>query len=379
MNAGSEIDRWRQARQHLTQQWPALMRSLPERIEIVMQGGAIGLSDGSVVVRADWIARSNREALNRAMLHLAAHAALGHRPWRQHVSVADGSLDQAAQHLLRALGVAMQDIAWSEDHHGTWSGVPIRAPGEAWVARPKTTLSDDAASALTTPSPTDIDPAVITDEPKSSAAEQDASRMSDAAGDRPAHRSADSAADRTRRRGRQSDWRALLRLWLVQRSYLRWQFDRPARRRVEPFVLPRLAGRQLRLAVALDISGSIDPRWFEQFFREIEVLRGLLPVQLRLFTCDNRIHLDRPMQGAVTVPPFTGGGGTDFRPVFARLAGDAGLDALIYCTDLMGDYPASPPHFPVFWLVPAEIRAAPSRQPDPPFGHVLTMGGGVGA
>lgn len=378
MYPGGDADRWQRVRQHLMHQWPALIRSLPARVEIVMQGGAVGLSDASVVVRADWLAQSSRAQLIQAALHLAAHAALGHRPWRQHASVADETLDGAAQRLLTSLGVAPSEVAWCADHHGTWPGVPVRAPGETWVVQPvaEPSIEQDSAAYRSAMLP---DIALDTAPEESKSATSDGGdvrattpRMAEAGGGLRARQVTGSATVNRDERG--NDWRALLRLWLLQRSYQRWQFDRPARRRVEPFILPRLAGRQLRLAVALDVSGSIDPLWFEQFFREIEALRGLLPLQLRLLTCDNRIHLDRSIQGPATLPLFEGGGGTDFRPVFHRLAGDAALDALVYCTDLMGDYPVHPPHFPVFWLVPAVVRvAAPSNQPDPPFGQVLSM------
>jgi hypothetical protein len=376
MYPGGDADRWQRVRQHLMHQWPALIRSLPARVEIVMQGGAVGLSDATVVVRSDSLAQSSRAQLTQAALHLAAHAALGHRPWRQHAAVADEALDGAAQRLLASLGIAPSEVAWCADHHGTWPGVPVSAPGETWAVRPvgkPSTEPDPAASRAAMPLETALD--AVPDESKPVTSEEGdvretTPRMAEAVG---GLRTRQVTAAAINRNERPTDWRALLRLWLLQRSYQRWQFDRPARRRADPFILPRLAGRQLRLAVALDVSGSIDPQWFEQFFREIEAVRGLLPLQLRLLTCDNRIHLDRSIQGVVTVPPFEGGGGTDFRPVFHRLAGDAALDALIYCTDLMGDYPIHPPRFPVFWLVPAVVRAAPSHQPDPPFGQILSM------
>lgn len=377
MSPRGDVDRWYPLRLQLMQRWPALMRALPERIEVVTQGGAIGLSDASVVVRADWLTEASRSQLIRAALHLAAHAALGHRPWRQHPSVPDEVLDRAAHGLLMGMGVDGEDAAWCADHHGNWPGVPIRAPGETWVTAPQSASSnrtDSAAPFLSsrTDNPSKRDSGTSESSPVMGAE----TRMPGGAGDLHVDRVRGATASRPGARNRATDWRAVLRLWLLQRSYQRWQFDRPARRRVDPFILPRLAGRQLRLAVALDISGSIDPQWFEQFFREIETLRGLLPLQLRLLTCDNRIHLDQPLQGVATQPTFSGGGGTDFQPVFARLAGDAGLDALIYCTDLLGDYPAHPPHFPVFWLVPAVVRAVPVRPSDPPFGCVLTMHGG---
>lgn len=376
MTPAPDASRWQRVRQDLMHRWPALIRSLPEQIQIVRDGGAIGLTDGSVVMRADWLGRVERSELVRAALHLAGHAALGHRPWRQHPSVRDARLDGAVRRFLSALGIDSDEADWSGDHHGAWPGVQVRAPGETWAARGESASArqSDPGGASSAPSTERASSAERRQDERAEVDEPtfDAHR-SGVAGDLRAQRVMGRASARISPGHRQTDWRALLRLWLVQRSHRRWQFDRPARRRVEPFILPRLSGRQLRVAVALDISGSIDPRWFAQFFREIEALRGLVPLQLRLLTCDNRIHLDRALQGAAVLPPITGGGGTDFRPVFARLAGDAALDALIYCTDLIGDYPATIPPFPVFWLVPEVVRTAAARPPDPPFGRVLMM------
>ena len=106
------------------------------------------------------------------------------------------------------------------------------------------------------------------------------------------------AAEHRLRQG--DDWRAVLELWLVSRVYQRWQFDRPSRRQVAPFILPRLAGKQLKLVLALDVSGSIDPVWVRQFLAEAEQLRGKMNMQLRLLTCDNRIHDDRILSGSLS-------------------------------------------------------------------------------
>lgn len=384
MPPGIDAARWQRVRQQLMPRWPSLLRALPERLQIVTQGVVVGLSDRTVVVRADWLTDCSMAELRQAQLHLAAHAALGHRPWRRHPVSTDPVLDRAAGDLLRTLGVDDSDADWHADHHGTWPNVRVQAPGETWAVQPKARPAHQADTVSAPARQVSVDPQAqgAPEVQEQSAAvsagggDPPSSRQRVAgSGDAPRHpqRGSGTPARLSAHRAPQTDWRVLLRLWLLQRSYQRWQFDRPARRQVAPFILPRLAGRQLHLAVALDISGSIDPLWFEAFFREIEMIRGLVPLRLRVLTCDNRIHEDRPIQGAVVPPPFEGGGGTDFRPVFERLAGDAALDGLIYCTDLLGEYPKHPPRFPVFWLVPDVLRAASVRPSDPPFGQVLSM------
>lgn len=367
--------RWHLARRALAPRWPALLRALPETCLLVRQGGAVGLADRVIVLRRDWLLQANVNELHKAVLHLAAHAALGHRPWRWHPADIDTRLDQQARDFLISLGVPPGEADWHDDHHGLWRDVPVAQPGESLMARTesqKNTTRDAAA-------PQDAHSLMPEDDSGESIV-FDAEQAPEAA---VARHSSDGRSSSVSKGGGapvtlddSTDWRAVLELWLVSRVYQRWQFDRPSRRQVAPFILPRLAGKRLNVALALDVSGSIDPVWVRQFLFEAEQLRGKVNLQLRLLTCDNRIHEDRILSGALSLPQ-TGGGGTDFRPVFSRLNGDSGVDALVYCTDLVGQYPAQPPTFPVFWLVPIALlrasRGRPAVLQPPPFGRVLPM------
>ncbi|MDD3576157.1 MAG: VWA-like domain-containing protein [Halothiobacillus sp.] len=367
--------RWHLARRAMSTRWPALIRALPESCVIVRQGGAVGLAGRVVVLRQDWLAQANVHELHHALLHLAAHATLGHRPWRWHPEAVDARLDHEATDFLVSLGVPSDAAAWHDDHHGSWPDVPVSPPGESHMARaePEMNTARDAVSQDATSSETDADSDEWDDFDAEQAAEVVAARQST---DGRSASGFKGSAGASTRLDDSTDWRAVLELWLVSRVYQRWQFDRPSRRQVAPFILPRLAGKRLNLVLALDISGSIDPVWVRQFLAEAEQIRGKTNVQLRLLTCDNRIHDDQIMPGTLTLPE-TGGGGTDFRPVFSRLNGDSGVDALVYCTDLVGHYPEQPPHFPVFWLVPSALlrasRGRPTALPPPPFGRVLPM------
>lgn len=367
--------RWQLARRAMAARWPALVRALPQTCLLVRQGGAVGLADRAVVLRCDWLEQTDVQTLHQALVHLAAHATLGHRPWRWHSTEADSRLDQEATDFLVSLGVPHELAYWHQDHHGTWRDVPVRLPGEGNMARaesPKNAQQQKESTQEISP-PMKDDSDMRIDYDAAQAAREAAARHSNDvrsasgfAGSAPAENFRDTA----------TDWRALLALWLISRAYQRWQFNRPSRRQVEPFILPRLSGNRLNLVLALDVSGSIDPVWVRQFLLEAEQLRTKVNLQIRLLTCDNRIHEDRILSGALTSPE-TGGGGTDFRPVFSRLKGDSGVDALVYCTDLNGHYPEQPPYFPVFWLVPSALlrgnRGRPAAVQPPPFGRVLPM------
>lgn len=350
-------------RERLSRRWPALMRALPQQIRFVREGGNIGLSDRAVIIRRDWLKTADLPELQRALLHLAAHAALGHRPWRVRLTNLHRHLDQEASHVLRVLGVTAELSGWQDDHHGQWREAPTSEPGLDQQGRsrqnkpstlPRTRLAlnePDANDALAEPEQT----AERTEHAEQAERSPNMDRPGEGVGSRAPVASARHQQGPTM----DKDWRRLLQIWLTRRAWRNWRFDRPPRHNPAPFILPRLSGRDLNLAIALDISGSISDHWLQGFLAEIEHLRALIPMRLRLITCDNRIHEDRRDVHHPTAPLISGGGGTDFRPVFARLHGDGSLDALIYCTDLVGEFPKRPPAFPVFWLTPQTDRAAP--------------------
>lgn len=361
--------RWLSVVASLTADYPALMHALPHRLTELRQGATVGLAADGVRAQREWLATAQQAEVHAAALHLAAHAALGHRPWRVALAGASAALDVEVQQFLRDCGVPETLARWQGDHHGAWLGAPETKPGEAWMARPEAPqrLSERV------PPETTIDEAAAAEDPSDSSPMKAADQQQDGAG-------AVSGGGRGRAwlepPASPPDWRALLRLWLTRRVYQRRQFDRPSRRAAPPLVLPRLSGRQYALVLAIDVSGSIDPRWIGQFLVEAERLRAQLPLTLRLMTCDNRIHEDRMLWSLARQDESAGGGGTDFRPVFDRIAHDATVDALIYCTDLSGTWPMRAPPFPVFWLVPwlgSAGQAAQGQRPVPPFGTVLWM------
>lgn len=357
----------RSVRQQLAVRWPGLIHALPQTLRPVRHGGAIGLSDQALVVRRSWLESADLPTLRAALLHLAAHQALGHRPWRRHPSALDRQMDAAAGQLLRDLGIEPELARWQGDHHGQWRETGSNEPGLGGQP-PQSAAQDETADQPATASDHDD-----TQPPAEPGAQERTTPTTVAQDDirpqRPGRAGATAGRDApaTRRQtGQPPDWRALLQVWLSRQAWRNWRFDRPARHPAEPFILPRLGGRQLNLVVALDISGSISNEWLDDFLAGIEQLQAHLPLTLRLLTCDNRIHSDQIGLRRHALDLSRGGGGTDFRPVFARLRGDASLDALLYCTDLVGEFPAQAPDVPVFWLTPATDRV-------PPFGTVLPM------
>jgi predicted metal-dependent peptidase len=61
-----------------------------------------------------------------------------------------------------------------------------------------------------------------------------------------------------------------------------------------------------------------------------------------------------------------GGGGTDFRPVFDRIAEEPEPpNALVYLTDLYGSFPDQAPAYPVIW--------AANNDQTGPFGETVHL------
>ncbi|MCP9627398.1 VWA-like domain-containing protein [Rhodopseudomonas palustris] len=125
-----------------------------------------------------------------------------------------------------------------------------------------------------------------------------------------------------------------------------------------------------RLALIIDVSGSIDDRLIERFANEIETILRRQEAGLVLIIGDERVRQvewfepgRRFVLGEIS---FAGGGGTDFTPLLAE-ADRHKPDIAVVLTDLEG--PADfKPRWPVIWAVP-EANA----QTTQPFGRLLTL------
>lgn len=126
-----------------------------------------------------------------------------------------------------------------------------------------------------------------------------------------------------------------------------------------------------RLAVCVDTSGSIDESILRRFGAEMRAIAGQTGAEMTVIVCDAAVtEVHKPRQGADPLigVKMRGGGGTDFRPAFARAAQDK-PDALVFLTDLMGTFPERPVSWPVFWAVPV----ASNTDPTAPFGRVIPI------
>ena len=91
--------------------------------------------------------------------------------------------------------------------------------------------------------------------------------------------------------------------------------------------------------------------------RELDALKGQVRARVTLLACDDHIAENAPWEfepwDTMQLPAgIAGGGGTDFRPVFDWVEHEnRSPNMLVYFTDAEGDFPKTPPNYPVIWLV----------------------------
>ncbi|WP_275097018.1 DUF2201 family putative metallopeptidase [Sedimenticola hydrogenitrophicus] len=151
-------------------------------------------------------------------------------------------------------------------------------------------------------------------------------------------------------------WRMLLAKYMTATAREDYNWARPSRREGDA-ILPSLRSSELRVVVGLDTSGSISDEEMRQFISEIDAIKGQAHAHITLLACDAVLAADgpwivEPWEQLRLPRAFTGGGDTDFRPVFEWVEQhDARCDLLIYFTDAQGAFPNHEPAMPVIWLV----------------------------
>ncbi|AFD25556.1 DUF2201 family putative metallopeptidase [Deinococcus gobiensis] len=165
----------------------------------------------------------------------------------------------------------------------------------------------------------------------------------------------------------QLDWRAQLWRFLARTPVDFGGFDRRFIGR--GLYLEALDDESLRALIAVDTSGSVDDAAVRALVGEVQGVLGAYPhVRATLYYADTEAYGPYDLRPGDDVPAPQGGGGTDFRPIFALLD-EQEPDVLIYLTDGYGDFPAQAPRVPTLWVVP------PGGLEDEgfPFGDVLRL------
>lgn len=167
------------------------------------------------------------------------------------------------------------------------------------------------------------------------------------------------------------NWRRILYRFIVQNARFDYSYARCNRRYMQHnLYLPGLQSERIEnIVIALDTSGSIEPRDLEQFLGEVNAVAAQFQVRWTLVTCDAQVQ-DVFECDTYSFDPrdvrIRGRGGTDFRPVFQWIADSGKTPAcLIYLTDGQGDFPAEAPAYPTLWVL--------TRPCNVPFGESVVL------
>ncbi len=154
----------------------------------------------------------------------------------------------------------------------------------------------------------------------------------------------------------QLPWRMLLADYMTALARDDYSYMRPSRREGNA-ILPSLRSHQTALTIALDTSGSISNDEMDEFISEINAIKAQIRATITLLACDTELSKNapwiyQPWEEFRYPEKISGGGGTDFRPIFDWLEQqDQAPDLLIYFTDANGLFPKQAPYYPVLWLV----------------------------
>lgn len=147
-------------------------------------------------------------------------------------------------------------------------------------------------------------------------------------------------------------WKQLLKQFVANsvKAGTKSSWKRPSRRYGET-QKGRISDRTIALTIALDTSGSIDDGMLTQFMNEVAAIQSSYKIEINMLECDAEVgryyklkKFQKPRRD------ITGRGGTSFKPVFEYIKQKCiKTDALVYFTDLCGDFPERKPQYPVMW------------------------------
>jgi len=167
---------------------------------------------------------------------------------------------------------------------------------------------------------------------------------------------------------------AVRRAVTLRAGQVDYSYQRPARRQaalgygVGRPVLPGMTRPIPAVAFALDTSGSMVTAEITSCLSEARGVIQAVGSEVTILACDATVHgvrQVRHLREARRV--IRGGGGTDFRPIFAALA-KRRVGVIVVATDGFGPAPAAPPAGAnVIWLL------VPGGQPPCTWGQVVRM------
>lgn len=157
------------------------------------------------------------------------------------------------------------------------------------------------------------------------------------------------------------DWKAETAAFLRNSVSDRNDWTRSARRHATArCIIPRRQQNKPGLVIAArDTSGSINRKQLATFGNHIATMSYEIGCEVIVIDADDNIQQETRLQCGDTVPDAPAGGGTDFRPVFARAQelADEGetIAGIVYLTDLEGPQP-NVCEWPLLWVCISHLK-----------------------
>ncbi len=167
-------------------------------------------------------------------------------------------------------------------------------------------------------------------------------------------------------------WKTLLRQYVGNsvKTGFRSSWKRPNRRLGEDFK-GKISKRTIKIAVAIDTSGSVSSEEFKEFISEIKGIMNSYKATINIIECDATIQKEYELKPYSKIDTkFKGRGGTDYKPVFDLLNKKREVDLLIYFTDLYCDFDGcNPKGYKIIWI----CTSKGNYENKPPFGKLIRI------
>jgi predicted metal-dependent peptidase len=163
------------------------------------------------------------------------------------------------------------------------------------------------------------------------------------------------------------DWRQILSKWLGERGHREdYSYRRPNRRSQDDSVtLPSLSAGRADVAVIIDTSGSMTGEPLKEIVSEVQAVVEELRCTSIFLSCDAQVHdeVHEPEHIEQITEALGGGGGSDLRPAFDKLAELNFTGPVIAATDGWITVPdVKPLGQDVMWLMPTFSADEPPAQ-----------------
>lgn len=165
-------------------------------------------------------------------------------------------------------------------------------------------------------------------------------------------------------------WQHILRQFVAMsiKSGHKASWKRPNRRYGEQ-QKGKLPARMVAITVYIDTSGSISEEDFNDFIAEMKSIQQCYKSNITVLEGDTEVTKQYTLTPYSAVDTnFSGRGGTSFRPAFEYIKDkQIKTDVLVFFTDLYGDFPSTPPNYPVLFVSTSDSSV------KAPFGHTLVI------